>query len=155
MMGDVIRAGTARAAAAIGRQDLAGKTGTTNEFKDAWFAGFQREVVSVAWVGFDEPATLGAGEAGGRAALPIWIEHMRDMLKDKPEQVPAPPPGVVVRYVRPESGALASDADPSAVREFFIAGIEPLPSLEELPALPVGAGIGSGAPRSSATEELF
>jgi penicillin-binding protein 1A len=156
MMGDVVRAGTARAAMAIGRQDLAGKTGTTNEFKDAWFAGFQSEAVSVAWVGFDEPATLGAGEAGGRAALPIWIEHMRDVLRDQPEKHPVPPPNVVVRYVRPESGALASDSDPGAIREFFIAGIEPLPALEEGPLLPVGGGEpGRLPPRPSATEELF
>jgi penicillin-binding protein 1A len=156
MMGDVIRTGTGRAAMALGRQDLAGKTGTTNEFKDAWFAGFQREVVSVAWVGFDEPATLGAGEAGALAALPIWIEHMRDLLKDKTEQALVPPPNVVVRYVRPESGALTSDTDPSAIREFFIAGIEPLPALEEAPPLPVGGGEpGREAPRPSATEELF
>lgn len=156
MMGDVIRAGTGRAAMALGRQDLAGKTGTTNEFKDAWFAGFQSDIVSVAWVGFDEPATLGAGEAGGRAALPVWIEHMRDVLKDKPERTPLQPPNVVVRYVRPESGALASDADPAAVREYFIAGIEPLPALEEAPLLPVGGGEpGRPPPRPSATEELF
>jgi penicillin-binding protein 1A len=156
MMGDVIRSGTARAALVLGRQDLAGKTGTTNDFKDAWFAGFQSEIVSVAWAGFDEPAPLGPAEAGGRVALPIWIEHMRDMLKQRPENLALPPPNVVVRYVRPDTGALASDTDPGAIREFFITGIEPLPALYELPAPPVESGEPvSSRPRPSATEGLF
>ncbi len=81
---DVIEHGTGRAALKIGRDDLGGKTGTTNDAKDAWFAGFNRKLVAVAWVGFDAPTTLGRREYGGIAALPIWIDFMEKSLKDTP-----------------------------------------------------------------------
>lgn len=81
---DVIQHGTGRAALKIGREDLGGKTGTTNDAKDAWFAGFNRKLVAVAWVGFDSPTTLGKREYGGIAALPIWIDFMDKSLKDTP-----------------------------------------------------------------------
>lgn len=82
---DVIQHGTGRAALKIGRNDLGGKTGTTNDAKDAWFAGFNANLVSIAWVGFDRPTTLGRREYGGVAALPIWTNFMAKALKDKPE----------------------------------------------------------------------
>lgn len=81
---DVIQHGTGRAAMKIGRDDLGGKTGTTNDAKDAWFAGFNGKLVAVAWVGFDQPRTLGRREYGGVAALPIWTSFMGQSLKDTP-----------------------------------------------------------------------
>ncbi len=81
---DVIQHGTGRAALRIGRNDLGGKTGTTNDAKDAWFAGFNGNLVAVAWVGFDTPSTLGRREYGGVAALPIWINFMAGALKNEP-----------------------------------------------------------------------
>ena len=84
MLRDVVRYGTARKAKILERDDLAGKTGTTNDYIDAWFNGFGGGLVTTAWVGFDTPQTLGRGEAGGRAALPMWIEFMKVALKDRP-----------------------------------------------------------------------
>lgn len=81
---DVIQHGTGRAALKIGRDDLGGKTGTTNDAKDAWFAGFNGKLVTVTWVGFDQPRTLGRREYGGVAALPIWTNFMGNALKDTP-----------------------------------------------------------------------
>ena len=81
---DVIQHGTGRAALKIGRDDLGGKTGTTNDAKDAWFAGFNGKLVAIAWVGFDQPRTLGRREYGGVAALPIWTNFMANSLKDTP-----------------------------------------------------------------------
>lgn len=83
---DVVQVGTARAALKLGRNDLAGKTGTTNDAKDAWFSGFQPNMVAVAWVGFDRPRSLGRREYGGVAALPIWTDFMGKALADVPEQ---------------------------------------------------------------------
>jgi penicillin-binding protein 1A len=83
---DVVQVGTARAALKLGRSDLAGKTGTTNDAKDAWFSGFQPSMVAVAWVGFDQPKSLGRREYGGVAALPIWTDFMGKALADVPEQ---------------------------------------------------------------------
>ena len=95
MMRDVARYGTAARAAKLGRRDLAGKTGTTNDFIDAWFCGYQPTLVGVAWVGFDQPRTLGRNQTGGLVALPIWIGFMEKALKGVPEVDRAPPPGVV------------------------------------------------------------
>ncbi len=83
---DVVQRGTGRAALKLGRNDLAGKTGTTNDAKDAWFSGFQPNMVAVAWVGFDQPRSLGRREYGGVAALPIWTDFMGKALADVPEQ---------------------------------------------------------------------
>lgn len=95
MMKDVVRRGTAGKAMSLGRGDLAGKTGTTNEYVDAWFCGYQPNLVGVAWVGFDQPKKLGSGETGGALALPIWMDYMRRALKDVPEQYMVPPEGLV------------------------------------------------------------
>ncbi len=86
MLRDVIQSGTATRAKALGRSDIGGKTGTTNAMKDAWFAGFHPTQVSVVWLGFDQPSTLGRGEYGGVAALPIWVDYMRAALKSVPYQ---------------------------------------------------------------------
>ncbi|HEX4858228.1 MAG TPA: penicillin-binding protein 1A [Usitatibacteraceae bacterium] len=96
LMRDVVRSGTAAAAMSLGRGDLAGKTGTTNDHFDAWFAGYNSQLVAVSWIGFDNPADLGNNETGGRAALPIWMGFMSTALKGKPESPFEPPPGIVV-----------------------------------------------------------
>ena len=96
MMHDVVRRGTAtRAAAVLKRGDLAGKTGTTNDYIDAWFCGYQPTVVGVAWIGFDQPKRMGSGETGGSAALPIWIGFMETALKGVPESWMEAPEGLV------------------------------------------------------------
>lgn len=95
IMRDVVRSGTATKALALKRPDLAGKTGTTNDSVDAWFAGYQPKVVGVAWIGFDQPKNLGAKETGGAAALPIWIGYMQKALKDVPIEERAMPEGLI------------------------------------------------------------
>jgi penicillin-binding protein 1A len=125
MMRDVIRAGTARRALALGRDDLAGKTGTTNDRRDAWFAGFNGGLVAVSWIGFDQERSLGAGEEGGRTALPMWIYFMREALRGRPEQRLGMPEGVITARVSPVTGALASPDDPDAFFEYFLADHPP------------------------------
>ncbi len=95
MMRDVVRYGTAAAAMRLGRNDLAGKTGTTNDFHDAWFGGYNAELVAVAWVGFDQPKSLGRNETGGNVALPIWIRYMGAALGGVAEVPLEAPKGVV------------------------------------------------------------
>ena len=95
MMQDVTRVGTAARAARLGRTDLAGKTGTTNEFVDAWFAGYQPSLVGIAWMGFDQPRTLGRNQTGGVVALPMWLGYMDRMLKEIPQMPREAPPGVI------------------------------------------------------------
>jgi penicillin-binding protein 1A len=95
MMQDVTRYGTAARATRLGRTDLAGKTGTTNEFVDAWFAGYQPNLVGIAWMGFDQPKSLGKNQTGSVVALPIWIGYMEKALKEIPEVARSVPPGIV------------------------------------------------------------
>lgn len=98
---DVIRIGTGRKASELKRNDIAGKTGTTNEMHDAWFSGYNPDIVTTAWVGFDQPRSLGSQETGGRAALPMWVEFMRGALKGKPEKfLPLPKGGTATEYPR-------------------------------------------------------
>ncbi|WP_269533743.1 penicillin-binding protein 1A [Chitinimonas sp. BJYL2] len=104
MMRDVTRFGTAAKANVLNRNDIAGKTGTTNDSHDAWFAGYQGTLVSVAWLGFDQPRSLGGAETGGQAALPIWINYMASALKDAPEHRVAIPEGVIVRTIEGSKG---------------------------------------------------
>jgi penicillin-binding protein 1A len=116
MMQDVVRVGTGARAGSLGRKDLAGKTGTTNDYVDAWFAGYQQELVGVAWIGFDQPKKLGANEVGAVAALPIWMGYMGQALKGVPELLPSVPPGVVSARIDPETGLQAPDGP---VAEYF------------------------------------
>src|SRR4029077_17541064 len=95
MLQDVTRYGTAARASKLGRKDLAGKTGTTNDFLDAWFCGYSPALVGIAWVGFDQPRTLGRNETGGAVSLPIWIGYMEKALKGVPEVARTAPEGVV------------------------------------------------------------
>ncbi|OGS92583.1 MAG: penicillin-binding protein [Gallionellales bacterium GWA2_59_43] len=111
MMQDVVRRGTAASAMRLGRTDLAGKTGTTSDSIDAWFCGFQPTIVGVAWMGFDQPRSLGDKETGGGAALPMWIGYMEKVLKDVPQAVYATPEGIVAARIneqgqRDENGSL-------------------------------------------------
>ncbi|TMG85862.1 MAG: penicillin-binding protein 1A [Betaproteobacteria bacterium] len=124
MMRDVVRAGTAARAMQLGRQDLAGKTGTTNENVDAWFCGFNASMVAVAWIGFDQPRTLGTNETGAVAALPIWMNFMAKVLKGVPEQPLAPPEGVLVARINPESGLRELD-DRGGIVEYFYSEFPP------------------------------
>lgn len=118
IMQDVVRAGTASKARALGRNDLAGKTGTTNEQVDAWFAGYAPHLAAVAWVGFDTPRSLGSGETGAQAALPIWISFMDAALKGVPEQPWSVPEGVVAATINPETG-LRDSRSPNRITDFF------------------------------------
>lgn len=119
MLRDVVRRGTGRAAMVLGREDLAGKTGSTNDFADAWFAGYGGGVVAVAWVGHDQVRSLGAQEYGGRAALPIWIDYMRVATRDRPVSLQLQPPGIITARISPETGRLASVDDADAIFEYF------------------------------------
>jgi penicillin-binding protein 1A len=104
LLRDVIAYGTATRAQELKRRDLAGKTGTTNENIDAWFCGFNQSQVGIAWIGFDQPRTLGTNETGGVAALPIWISYMQRALKGVPEKLPDTPSGVVSMRINADSG---------------------------------------------------
>ena len=129
MMMDVVRRGTGKKAMALGRNDLAGKTGTTNEQRDAWFSGYNTELVTSVWVGFDSHEPLGRNEVGGKAALPIWIDYMRVALHGVPDQIPDIPEGVIRARIDPDTGLLARLENPNAIMEVF--GTGTLPPMEE------------------------
>ncbi len=116
---DVVKLGTGRRALSLGRSDLAGKTGTTNDQKDAWFSGYNHALVATAWVGFDQPATLGRREVGGYAALPIWIDFMRDALAGQKEIHLEQPRGLVTVRIDPATGKRARPGQSSAIFELF------------------------------------
>jgi len=116
---DVVKRGTGRRALVLRRNDIAGKTGTTNDQQDAWFSGFNPDVVATAWVGFDDPHTLGHSEYGGRAALPMWISYMREALRGLPEAAQETPPGLVTVRIDPETGLLVGADFPDAQFEIF------------------------------------
>jgi penicillin-binding protein 1A len=123
---DVIREGTGRKALELGRSDLSGKTGTTNDQRDAWFAGFNPGIITITWVGFDDFQPLGALETGARAALPMWMEYMRVALQDTPELVLERPPGLVNVRIDPRTGRLARADNPDAIFEVFQSGTAPV-----------------------------
>lgn len=110
MMQDVVKHGTAIRAMELGRNDLAGKTGTTSESMDAWFCGFHPTLVAITWVGYDNPHSLGERETGGGAALPIWMDYMGMALKDVPEIEYLAPPGIVTAHIN-EAGLRDSAGD--------------------------------------------
>ena len=116
---DVITRGTGRRALVLERSDIAGKTGTTNGPMDVWFSGYNRDVVTTAWVGFDNYTPLGRREFGGTAALPIWIDYMREALKDSPEQERPIPAGIVTVKIDPNTGQPASPGQADAIFEYF------------------------------------
>ena len=118
LLRDVVQRGTATAAKVLKRKDLAGKTGTTNDQKDAWFNGSSSGIAATAWLGFDNSETLGSYESGGKAALPIWIDFMRVALKNKPEQGLMPPAGIIRTFIDPETGLLAHSGS-RGIWEYF------------------------------------
>jgi penicillin-binding protein 1A len=133
MMQEVITRGTGRRALALGRSDLAGKTGTTNDAKDTWFNGFTTGLVGTVWVGYDQERSLGRGEEGARTAVPIWVHFMREALRNVPQHVRPMPEGLVQARVNPDTGALANADDPNGIFEIFMAD-----------HMPTGGILGSG-----------
>ncbi|HYE36278.1 penicillin-binding protein 1A [Methylocaldum sp.] len=119
MLQDVVRTGTATRAMELGHSDVAGKTGTTNEHKDAWFNGYVPSLAAIAWVGFDSSKSLGEGETGGKAALPMWMYFMQEALKDVPEQTFPLPSGLTTARVDPDTGMLAPPGSTNAIFEVF------------------------------------
>ena len=138
---DVITRGTGRRALVLERGDIAGKTGTTNGPMDAWFSGYNPDIVTSTWVGFDNYTPLGRKEFGGTAALPIWIDFMREALRDSPERERPLPPGIVHVKIDPGTGLLAYSGQRDAIYEYF--RIEHVP--EEAPGqqLPGAGGRGT------------
>lgn len=158
MMRDVVNYGTGRRALSIGRKDLAGKTGTTNDQRDAWFSGFNKDVVAIAWVGFDNPRPLGNNETGARAALPMWISYMQSALKGVGEKPLKQPKGIVSVRIDPLTGKLANARTTDAIFEYFLEDQVPTETQEVQPALVPGQdgatpAAGSGA--GDITEQLF
>ena len=148
---DVVKKGTARKAKKLNRDDLAGKTGTTNDQKDAWFSGYVDAMVATAWVGFDQPATLGKNEFGSTAALPIWIDFMEIALKDVPQTQRQQPDDMVTIKIDEATGELARPGDASAVEEIFRAERTP-----KQMALPKTTGSDtSGKSQEAAPEQVF
>lgn len=129
MLQDVVRSGTgARARRELERNDMAGKTGTTNEGRDTWFVGFNADVIGAAWVGFDQDRPLGGNEQGGITAIPMWIDYMREALGGLREHTLPRPPGIVEYRINPLNGLIASDGTANAIFEKF--EIDKLPERE-------------------------
>jgi penicillin-binding protein 1A len=150
MLRDVIERGTATAAKALNRTDLAGKTGTTNDVNDAWFAGYNADLVATCWVGFDQLQSLGAKETGGRAALPMWIHFMGEVLKDSPPAELPRPEGLVTVRIHRDSGMQAGSTSGDAIFETF--------PEDRVPGMGGGSGDGPNtAPASGGgrVDELF
>ncbi|WP_246624677.1 penicillin-binding protein 1A [Oceanobacter mangrovi] len=151
MLKDVIQRGTGRRAKALNRSDLAGKTGTTNDQVDAWFSGFNPNLVTTVWVGFDQPSTLGRWAQGGTTALPIWVDYMRVALTTEPEVQLQQPDGIVSVRIDPKTGLLAAPGQQDAIFEYFRS--ENTPTETVLPQYsPDGEDSDSGL---SATPELL
>jgi penicillin-binding protein 1A len=143
LLRDVVKHGTGRKAMSLGRNDLAGKTGTTNDQLDAWFNGFHPELVAVSWVGFDTPRSLGRYETGGRAALPMWIDFMEVALQGLPEAPLEQPVDMVTVRIDPDSGLLARPDATDAIYETFREGHEPT---KMAPSSGTYAGDNGGSP---------
>ncbi|NLO80900.1 MAG: penicillin-binding protein 1A [Xanthomonadaceae bacterium] len=141
MLQDVVQYGTGRRLLELGRSDLAGKTGTTNDQRDGWFGGFTPHLAVAAWVGFDQSHPMGAGETGARNALPMWLEFMRVALDGVPEQPMPLPEGLVTVRIDPETGLMARADNPSASFEVFRA--------DEVPPLEPARSSGGQVPERS------
>jgi penicillin-binding protein 1A len=153
MMVDVVQRGTAqRAATELGRRDIAGKTGTTSDRRDTWFVGYNADVATAAWIGFDQERTLGENEEGGRTALPMWIAFMKEALRDRPEHRQPEPPGVVRMWVSRSSGTPTRAGASGALFEAFLEQYAPQPGTT------YGGGdeaVGAETIESSSDDSLF
>jgi penicillin-binding protein 1A len=147
MLHDVTVRGTGAAVNSLGRGDLAGKTGTSNDETDAWFNGFHPTLAATVWVGFDQPAPLGRGEVGGRAALPVWLDFMRGALKGVVEMPPLPPPGMATVQINPINGKLAWAGSERSISETL--------PLDRLPAEDDGLIPGQESEAGAAAQDLF
>jgi len=125
IMKQVMVSGTGRRSQSLNRSDLAGKTGTTNNFRDAWFSGFSPDVITTVFVGFDEPSHLGRRESGASAALPIWIDFMGRILPDYPEKPEVIPENITTRFINRETAKPTPPDDPDGYLEYYLAGTEP------------------------------
>ncbi|HEU0225440.1 MAG TPA: PBP1A family penicillin-binding protein [Steroidobacteraceae bacterium] len=150
LLRDVIRRGTGQRARALGRGDIAGKTGTTNDGRDAWFSGFNPDLAATAWIGFDQERPLGAEEEGARTALPMWIYFMREALAGRPERRLPMPDGVVTARVAVDTGPLADASAPASEFEYFLADHLP-PGVEGAS----GAGVQNVPPPQKYEEPIF
>jgi len=146
---DVIKRGTGRRARVLKRSDLSGKTGTTNEQMDAWFSGYNSQIVATSWVGFDHPKPLGRRETGGKAALPMWIRFMQGVLDDIPETALVRPEDIVTVRIDSKSGLLARPHQQDAIFEVFQADNVP----QDRPAHE--AGFSDGPSMNNIEAELF
>ena len=149
MMADVIKRGTGQRALVLHRSDLAGKTGTTNQSRDAWFNGFTPRLVTTVWVGYDQERSLGETEEGARTALPIWIEFMRAALQGVPEIERPMPNGLVTLRISRATGLLASAENPDAILETFM--VNHLPTAATSPA----SATQPGQNQNAAADSLF
>jgi penicillin-binding protein 1A len=156
LMRDVIRRGTGRRALVLERRDLSGKTGTSNDQRDAWFGGFNSDIVSVVWVGYDDDLPLAPGEEGSRTALPIWIEFMRIALRGAPENQMDMPEGIISVLIDRDTGCPARAGQKNTIFEYFREGHVPeCENTEELPDIfndPAGA---DPEPAAEEEEPLF
>lgn len=125
MLRDVVRVGTATRAKVLKRNYIAGKTGTTNDQRDAWFSGFTPSIVTTVWMGFDAPKPLGKKETGGKLALPPWIDYMSSALQSFEDKGWDKPPGMVTVKIDPETGLRAAPGNPKAIMETFARGTVP------------------------------
>jgi penicillin-binding protein 1A len=124
MMTSVVQGGTGKAALAL-KRPIAGKTGTSNKVRDAWFVGFTPELVAGVWVGYDDLRPLGPKESGANSALPIWMEVMKNALKDRPAVDFPMPSGLTITKIDPKTGKLAYDGQPDGIDEVFLDGTVP------------------------------
>jgi penicillin-binding protein 1A len=147
MMSDVIKRGTAVRARSLNREDLAGKTGTTNDQHDAWFNGFNGDLVTTVWTGFDSDRALGAGEEGAHVALPTWVYYTHEALAGVPKHPVPVPDGIVTVRISPETGLLASSDNPNGIMEKFIEG--------NLPKTEVYEGSNATNPMNDGDKPLF
>ena len=158
MMQDVTRIGTAARARQLGRSDLAGKTGTTNNQVDTWFAGYNPKQVAVVWVGFDKPRSLGRNETGGHAALPIWIDYMASALKGTPDVPYSVPEGVSSIKIDPLTGTRVAEGEPG-INEYFYHEFPPPevePEFSPIPGFSDGSPGHEAKPNSGAeADQLF
>ena len=131
MMADVIKRGTGQRARTLNREDIAGKTGTTSDFHDAWFNGFNGDLVATVWTGFDQDRTLGEGEQGARVSVPTWTYFMKEALAGTARHGVPIPDGIVSVRISPKTGLLASSDDPNGIMEKFVEGNLPKAELYE------------------------